>query len=170
MKKVLGIFTIGAFAIACNQAPDPAAIQSANQPAFDTSGLAAFQAWKAQGELQQLNDMNAEANAPRTVERHYYYNNGTRTASRSSSARSSSGSRSSGTASRGSSGSSGSTAKKGWSKAAKGAVIGGVAGGAAGAVINKKNRVAGGAVGAVVGAAGGYILGRQMDKKDGRVN
>jgi len=59
-------------------------------------------------------------------------------------------------------------AKKGWSKAAKGAVIGGAGGAVIGAVINKRNRAAGAAIGGVIGAGGGYVLGRSMDKKDGR--
>jgi hypothetical protein len=62
------------------------------------------------------------------------------------------------------------TAKKksGWSKTAKGAVIGGVAGAGTGAVINKKDRVKGAIVGGVVGAGTGAIIGNEMDKKDGR--
>lgn len=60
------------------------------------------------------------------------------------------------------------SAKKGMSKAAKGAVIGGVVGAGAGAVINKRNRVAGAVIGGVIGAGGGYVIGRGMDKKDGR--
>lgn len=55
--------------------------------------------------------------------------------------------------------------KKGWSNAAKGAVIGGVAGAIGGAVINKKSRGAGAVIGAVIGAAGGYAIGRSKDKK-----
>jgi Glycine zipper len=58
--------------------------------------------------------------------------------------------------------------KKGWSKTAKGAVIGGVTGAAAGAVINKKNRGVGAVIGGVTGAAAGAVIGKQMDKKDGR--
>jgi Glycine zipper len=58
--------------------------------------------------------------------------------------------------------------KKGWSKAAKGAVIGGVTGAAAGAIINKKNRAAGAVIGGAVGAGVGYGIGRSKDKKDGR--
>ena len=60
-------------------------------------------------------------------------------------------------------------AKKGWSKAAKGAVIGGAGGAIAGAVINKRNRAAGAVIGGVIGAGGGYAIGRSMDKKDGRI-
>ena len=52
--------------------------------------------------------------------------------------------------------------KRGWSKKAKGALIGGAAGTAVGAV-------AGGTKGAVIGAAagagGGYLYGRHRDKK-----
>lgn len=58
--------------------------------------------------------------------------------------------------------------KKGWSKAAKGAVIGGGAGAIAGAVISKKP-VKGAVIGGVIGAGAGYIIGRSKDKKDGRV-
>lgn len=86
----------------------------------------------------------------------------------------------SGNTSTGNSGSSGTTSnsgttttssapkKKGWSKAAQGAVIGGAAGAVGGAIISKKKGT-GAAIGAVVGAAGGYIIGRGKDKKDGRV-
>lgn len=58
--------------------------------------------------------------------------------------------------------------KKGISKAAKYAVIGGVGGGVIGAVINKKDPVKGAVIGAVLGGGGGYVLGRTQDKKDGR--
>lgn len=60
-----------------------------------------------------------------------------------------------------------STRKKGWSKAAQGAVIGGAAGAVGGAIISK-HKGTGAAIGAAVGAAGGYIIGRDKDKKDGR--
>ena len=59
--------------------------------------------------------------------------------------------------------------KKGWSKAAKGAVIGGAVGAGAGALILKKNRALGAVIGGVVGGGVGYGVGRSMDKKDGRV-
>ncbi len=61
-----------------------------------------------------------------------------------------------------------SSRKKGWSKGAKGAVIGGASGAVAGAIISKKKGT-GALIGAAVGAAGGYIIGRQQDKKDGRI-
>ncbi len=56
--------------------------------------------------------------------------------------------------------------KRGWSKAAKGAVIGGVGGAVVGGVVKGGK---GAIVGGAVGAAGGYILGRSKDKKEGRV-
>ena len=59
-------------------------------------------------------------------------------------------------------------AKKGWSKTAKGAVIGGVVGAGTGAVVNKKNRAVGAVVGGAAGAGVGAIIGNEMDKKDGR--
>lgn len=60
-------------------------------------------------------------------------------------------------------------AKKGWSKAAKGTVIGAASGAVLGAVINKRNRAAGAVIGGVIGGGGGYAIGRGMDKKDGRI-
>jgi hypothetical protein len=59
------------------------------------------------------------------------------------------------------------TQKKGWGKAAQGAVIGGVGGAVAGTVIGHNAKAA--VIGAVVGGTGGYIIGRSKDKKDGRV-
>lgn len=59
-------------------------------------------------------------------------------------------------------------AKKGWSKAAKGAAIGAGSGAVIGAVVNKRNRAVGAVVGGVAGGAVGYGIGRSMDKKDGR--
>lgn len=58
--------------------------------------------------------------------------------------------------------------KKGWSKTAKGAVIGGVVGAGTGAIVNKRNRAAGAVIGGVLGAGTGAIIGNEMDKKDGR--
>ncbi len=58
--------------------------------------------------------------------------------------------------------------KTGWSKAAKGAVIGAGSGAILGAVINKRNRAVGGVIGGVIGGGVGYGVGRKMDKKDGR--
>ena len=55
--------------------------------------------------------------------------------------------------------------KGGWSKAAKGAVIGGAGGAVVGAILSKK-KGKGAVIGGIIGAAGGYILGRKKDKAD----
>lgn len=60
------------------------------------------------------------------------------------------------------------TKKKGWSRAAKGAVIGAGSGAIAGAIINKRNRAAGAVIGGIIGGGVGYGIGRAQDKKNGR--
>ena len=57
--------------------------------------------------------------------------------------------------------------KKGWSSAAKGAVIGAGAGAVTGILVDKKN-ARGAVIGGVVGAGTGYVIGRAKDKKTGR--
>lgn len=59
--------------------------------------------------------------------------------------------------------------KKGWSAAAKGAVIGAGAGAVTGILVDKKDG-RGAAIGGAVGAGTGYIIGRQKDKKTGRAD
>ncbi|ACU04157.1 MULTISPECIES: YMGG-like glycine zipper-containing protein [Pedobacter] len=58
--------------------------------------------------------------------------------------------------------------KKGWSQAAKGAVIGAGAGALGGVLIDKKDG-RGAIIGGVVGAGTGYLIGRGQDRKSGRV-
>ncbi|TKC09314.1 YMGG-like glycine zipper-containing protein [Pedobacter frigoris] len=60
------------------------------------------------------------------------------------------------------------TKKKGWSSAAKGAVIGAGAGALGGVLVDKKDG-RGAIIGGVVGAGAGYLIGRDKDKKSGRV-
>lgn len=60
------------------------------------------------------------------------------------------------------------SAKKGWSRKAKGAVIGGGGGAILGAIINKNNRLVGGALGGALGAGIGYVIGNELDRKHGR--
>ena len=169
MKRILSIFSIAAVMAACTSTTDPnandsvAALQAYKDSirlAADTAGLAEFQNWKAQSEImpqEQQTQQSYAAAAPvrrSTPARRTY--------------RSSSSNRSYGGGTASSTSSNTAKAKKGWSKAAKGAVIGGVVGAGAGAVINKKNRAAGAVIGGVIGAAGGYGVGRGMDKRDGR--
>lgn len=60
------------------------------------------------------------------------------------------------------------TRRKGWSSAAKGAVIGGVVGAGTGILVDKKNG-RGAVIGGVVGAGTGYVIGRSRDRRSGRV-
>ena len=157
MKKIMiPVFALAVGMTACNTTPNTDTTQKAILPAVDTAGLAEFQAWKAQNELVSTTENTAQEPKTNTVVKYYPV---------SSTRRSSGVSRSSG-----STGSTGTTVsrKKGWSSAAKGAVIGGVAGAAGGAIINKKNRAAGGIIGGVLGAGAGYGIGRTIDKKNGR--
>ncbi|MEI6948923.1 YMGG-like glycine zipper-containing protein [Paraflavisolibacter sp. H34] len=167
MKNIF--LAIGAAALvvaSCHSNPEtPQA--AADTVTTDTAGLAAFQAFKAQQEkdsLQKVQDSITRANRPLAAKpkpaRHQ--------AAASTAVRSSSGNDN--TASESISSESANTAerKKGWSKTAKGAVIGGVVGAGAGAVINKKNRTKGAIIGGAAGAGAGAIIGHDQDKKDGR--
>lgn len=187
--KIMLPFLLIILAVACNTKPSNdiqtgvvQAIDIPQQGQADTTGLYAYQQWKARNELvdMQSNDQaiqvrsvkqkqtiqvkksNKSSTAARTIE------NGTsspESSSRDAGASTANG----GTASSESTGEA-KAEKKGISKAAKGAVIGGVAGAAGGAVLSKNNRVLGAVIGGVVGAAGGYGIGRKMDKKDGRID
>jgi len=190
MKKLLPILGFTFLIAACNTMPDSADNKSAQQNLVqqDTTGMAAFNAWKAQNELTSLNNVQPTQQAlsvpekTRTIVKYVPVAKSTQakpvshtsTSSPSSTSTEQTNEESSAGAGTGSTAGSGETAKvekkEGWSKAAKGAVIGGVAGAAGGAVINKKNRVAGAVIGGVIGAAGGYGIGRTMDKKDGRID
>ena len=163
MKRMIPVVAVAALMTACNSTPRPTTTTDNSKVVYmDTTGLSQFQAWKAQNELAAMNQYYMGGQPAMQS------NNGTVSNSSGSSARRTSTStarRTSGTtASRGTT----AQQKKGWSKAAKGAVIGGVAGAAGGAVINKKNRALGAVIGGVIGAAGGYGIGRGMDKRDGR--
>jgi hypothetical protein len=192
MKKLLPVLGFAFLMAACNTMPDQKAeaVQSAqktlSQP--DTTGMAAFNAWKAQNELATINayQQTQQTSQPvpektRTIVKYVPVKQSSKPVSKTSSSSNSASSpepthseSSVGTGAGSTGNGSGETAqvekKEGWSKAAKGAVIGGVAGAAGGAVLNKKNRVAGAVIGGVIGAAGGYGIGRTMDKKDGRID
>lgn len=188
MKKLLPILGITFLVTACNSVPDQKtdSAQVSQTVQQDTTGMAAFNAWKAQNELasvtpvQQPQQAQAAPQKTRTIVKYVpVAQKSTRStsASASSTKPASTETNSGSTADNGSgsmSNESSQTAKvdkkEGWSKAAKGAVIGGVAGAAGGAIINKQNRVVGAVIGGVIGAAGGYGIGRGMDKKDGRID
>jgi hypothetical protein len=189
MKKLIPFFGLAVIMTACNTMPDQKAdsVQTTQQAVqADTTGIAAFNAWKAQNELasmtvaQPAQQTQTVPPKTRTIVKYVPVKS---TTSKSVSSNSSSTSTSTTQTSSGSSTDSGSGSmsnessqtaqvekKEGWSKAAKGAVIGGVTGAAGGAILNKKNRVVGAVIGGVIGAAGGYGIGRGMDKKDGRID
>jgi len=193
MKRFLPILSIAVVMAACNTSADkiaatnpPAAVQQAPTNSIDTAGFAEFQNLKAMNELAPIEEpvqkeqiaaapvRKSAVSSVRKVSRSVASSpKPVATSSNSSESNSSSGPAiSTGTESEGAGTGAGEAAevseKKGWSKAAKGAVIGGVTGAAAGAIINKKNRGVGAVIGGVIGAGGGYVLGRGMDKKDGR--
>ena len=157
MKKVLSIITItAAIAVvmtACKSTP-------VNQPVIyqDTAGLAQFQAWKFQEEQASFQAWKQEQEQAKL---NALYATKTVTPKKSTS-------NTSGSMNSSSTHTAETAKKKGWSKAAKGAVIGGVTGTVLGVIINKRNRVAGGVVGGILGGGLGYGLGRSKDKKDGR--
>lgn len=189
MKKLLPLLGISILMVACNTMPEQktnaaqAVQQNLSQP--DTTGMAAFNAWKAQNELATVNSYQQpqQTQAPektRTIVKYVPVKKATQSkpVSQSPSPSTSTEQTNSGSSASNGSGAANSESsetakvekKEGWSKAAKGAVIGGVAGAAGGAILNKKNRVAGAVIGGVIGAAGGYGIGRTMDKKDGRID
>jgi thiamine pyrophosphate-dependent acetolactate synthase large subunit-like protein len=152
--SIVTLFTV--LITACNRKPGTALEDTKGLSYSDTVGLAEFQDWKAQNErLKAIEAYKQNEYATQAVSR--------TTARKRSTAASQSGSMSSGTENQAKA-----TEKKGWSKAAKGAVIGAGSGAILGAVINKRNRAVGAAIGGVIGGGVGYGIGRSRDKKDGR--
>jgi hypothetical protein len=183
MKKLLPLLAITILMAACNTMPEQKndAAQTAPQSITqsDTTGIAAFNAWKAQNELANVNAMQqsqqtAVPEKTRTIVKYIpVKSTQSKPVSHTSMGQTNSGSSTdngNGSMSNESSQTAKVEKKKGWSQAAKGAVIGGIAGAAGGAILNKKNRVVGAVIGGVIGAAGGYGIGNGMDKKDGRID
>ncbi len=167
MKRILPIIAIVTVMAACNSKPDATLGVSTTQPTQQASSLTAedslvlsqFRAWKAENELTDAREFLNGGEANQAVASN---------SRNTSSARRTTASRSSGNRTVYNSTSSGTAKKKGWSSAAKGAVIGGVAGAAGGAIINKRNRAVGAVVGGILGAGVGYGIGRSKDVKNGR--
>jgi len=157
LKTAVFIFTIASFITSCSNGPQ---VDSAGKSGVtilaDTTGLAEFHAWKSQNDMRKSNLYASNKNYTSAGKR----STGNRNYSSRAVKRESNTTETSYPAKP--------AQKKGWSKAAKGAVIGGASGAVVGAVVHKKNRVVGGVVGGAVGAGVGYGIGRHMDKKDGR--
>jgi hypothetical protein len=163
MKLILSALSIAVVMTACNSNPSTDTAKSTLT--VDTAGLAEFQAFKQQAAMMKMYEMQGMAAvAPQTSSATYAAAPVRRTARPSYARRSNDYQSGSMTSSSGNT----AKAKRGWSKAAKGAVIGGVVGAGTGAVVNKRNRAVGAVVGGVLGAGGGYVIGRGMDKRDGR--
>ena len=165
MKKLLPILSIliaGAVLMsACNRKPvdDPNSGKVLSY--VDTAGLADFQKWKTQNELKDpavYYQQGTEASA----------NHPARKATKSYSPVQKNSNTGDGSLNSVSQYPAKTTVKKGWSRKAKGAVIGGGGGAILGAVINKNNRIVGGAIGGALGAGIGYVIGNELDKKHGR--
>jgi YMGG-like Gly-zipper len=156
MKKSILIFSIVSamllFLAACNTKTQVDPNAGKVMTYTDTLGLADFQKWKAQNELRDPSVYYKQgiASARTPVKKSVVHR---RTA--------------------GSLNSVGQypakpALKRGWSRKAKGAVIGGGSGAIIGALVNKKNRLVGGALGGVLGAGLGYVVGNELDRKHGR--
>ena len=153
MKKIIYLFSfvaVIALIAACNSKSDA---NTKSLAYTDTLGLADFQAWKMQNELKDPRVYYIQGQEARTPVRKTSSTRASKSGSMNSASQ-----YPAKTVVR----------KKGWSKAAKGGVIGAGSGAVLGAVINRRNRVAGGVIGGILGGGLGYVLGRNMDKKDGR--
>lgn len=172
MKQIVSALSIAVVMTACTS--NPSANTAQNTMPVDTAGLAEFKAFKQEAAMMKLYEMqNAQVasvapqpQAPAPAAVTYAPAPARRTSSPRYVSRRSDNTYESGSIS--STSGNAAKVKRGWSKSAKGAVIGGAAGAAAGAVINKKNRAVGAVIGGVLGAGGGYSIGRGMDKRDGR--
>ncbi|MFL5787829.1 MAG: YMGG-like glycine zipper-containing protein [Flavisolibacter sp.] len=156
MKRIFLICILPVIIVACKSKEVPPTQTTIVSPA-DTVGLSQFQQWKAQHELATPGQYQSPVQQKTEV----YRNNVRTTHSGSGNGtvyRSTSESNHTATVSH----------KKGWSRGAKGAVIGGVGGAVVGAVLDKKNRGAGAVIGGVLGAGAGYGIGHHKDKKYGR--
>jgi hypothetical protein len=175
MKKIAQILLIATLFAACQSKSD--LNSNKDMIVTDTSAMYRNNIMTDTGSVIQTtatkNANAAAANKPVIINNYYNTAPNTSTSRNTTHRRTGTGSgtyASSGTS--GSGGTSGGTTttvrrRRGWSHAAKGAVIGGVGGAVAGAIIDKKHGQ-GAVIGGVLGAAGGYILGRGKDKREGR--
>src|SRR5687767_6689163 len=141
MKHLIVTLVLAGVIASCNNGSDTSRINTE-----DTTGLAAYKQAQQQAYIDSLARVKADsiaeadASGKKSAALHSAHRSESATTSTSYPANSE---------------------KKGWSKAAKGAVIGGATGAAAGAVLHKKNRVVGGVVGAAAGAGVGYGIGKK---------
>jgi hypothetical protein len=154
MKKILMIAAIGATVLAsCGKSEKQVALEKQQALAAyrDSIKLDSFRRAEVEAEKRRVEERHqAElAAARRSATRSYSSGGGTVTTS------------SAGVTST-------QAQKKGWSSAAKGAVIGAGAGALGGVLIDKKD-ARGAIIGGLAGAGAGYAIGRAEDRKSGRV-
>jgi hypothetical protein len=161
MKKIIQYVMMASIFAACNSKSN----LDTNKDVVltDTSGMYKSNIMTDTGSVIQATSLNAAAANKPVVINNYY---GT-TPKSSTTRRTGSGTYANSGTSRSTGSSTTVTRKRGWSHAAKNAVIGGAGGAVVGAVVSK-HKGTGAIIGGVVGAAGGYILGRSKDKKEGR--
>src|SRR6266542_3857110 len=83
MKRIIiPVLAITVVMTACNTTPDTTT-QKAIQPTVDTTGLAAFQAWKAQNELMNTQENTAMQPQTREVVKYYPVSSARRSSSSS---------------------------------------------------------------------------------------
>jgi Glycine zipper len=163
MKRTLPFIAILMLLLAaCQYRPTGADPNNSNTVLTDTTGLAQFQAWKAQNELKPISQYsgNYQPYQQPTKTVVYYVPQRSNSVSHYRTYSNSMTSENSHTARV--------VQRRGWSKAAKGTVIGAGGGAVLGALINKKNPLVGGIIGGVLGGAAGFGIGHHMDKVDGR--
>jgi len=151
MKQPL-LFIVFAIAAVLSVAAIVGISSNTKMKKVDATELAQFEAWKETKTLAALETEKASYVAPKTTtaKRTVNYQSPKMVSETQNSAKTTT------------------QKKKGWSKAAKATAIGAGTGAVLGAVINKKNRAVGAVIGGVIGGGGGYVIGRGMDKKDGR--
>ena len=161
LLPILSILFISAILISACNSKQPAETNNGKVLTYvDTAGLADFQKWKVQNELKDPSVyyvQGSEVLPTQPVRK-----------ARKSHASVQKTSNTGGSLNSVSQYPAKTTVKKGWSRKAKGAVIGGGGGAILGAVINKNNRLVGGAIGGALGAGIGYVIGNELDKKHGR--
>jgi hypothetical protein len=164
LLHILSILLIGAVIFsACNSRLPADANNGKVMTYVDTIGLADFQKWKVQNEIKdpmvyyQQGNVAGMNRPVKTLASKRSYSSAPKTTSAGSGSMNSVSEYPAKT-----------TMKKGWSRKAKGAVIGGGSGAVIGALINKNNRLVGGALGGALGAGIGYVIGNEMDRKHGR--
>ena len=159
MKKLLSIFAIAVIFTACKNKKNSDTKKNKNMVLVDTTGLYKSNALTEVGGKYVINE-NAVVN--KTSHSQKQSTSSRQTAGKENTVRNYSKVNSNKAANI--------PQDKGLSHAAKGTMVGAGTGAITGAILNKEHRGTGAIIGTVIGAGAGYIIGRQTDKKTGRVD